>query len=137
MPIKISYTKNTSKKSNSNLILFCNEKLNLISLKKNLSNSEYSYISELIKKKQSKQNLFLFEINARKKIILVSIKNNLKISDIESLGAEFYKKINYGKGSEHFLISDSVISNHKDFLGHFLHGVKLKSYEFTKYKSKK
>ena len=137
MPIKISYSKNTSKKSNSNLILFCNEKLNLIGLKKNLSKSEFSYISELIKKRQSKQNLFLFEINARKKIVLVSIKNNLKISDIESLGAEFYKKINYGKSSEYFLISDSVISNHKDFLGHFLHGVKLKSYEFTKYKSKK
>ena len=65
MPIKISYTK-IHLKSNSNLILFCNEKLNLISLKKNLSNSEYSYISELIKK-QPKQNLFLFEINARKK----------------------------------------------------------------------
>ena len=67
MTIKINYSKKQLNKSNSNLILFCNEKLNLIGLKKNLSNSEYSYISELIKKKQSKQNLFLFEINARKK----------------------------------------------------------------------
>ena len=35
------------------------------------------------------------------------------------------------------LISDSVRSNNKNFLGHFLHGLKLKSYEFNKYKTKK
>ena len=36
-----------------------------------------------------------------------------------------------------FLISDSISNNSVDFLGHFLHGVKLKSYEFKKYKTKK
>jgi len=29
-----------------------------------------------------------------------------------------------------------VISKHKNFIGHFLHGLKLKSYEFNKYKTK-
>ena len=33
--------------------------------------------------------------------------------------------------------TDSVISKNKDFIAHFLHGLKLKSYEFKKYKSKK
>ena len=32
--------------------------------------------------------------------------------------------------------TDSVISKNKDFIAHFLHGLKLKSYEFKKYKSK-
>ena len=70
-------------------------------------------------------------------MFLVSIKNNLKTSDIENLGAEFYGRINYGKNSEYFVISDSIVRKHENFLGHFLHGLKLKSYEFKKYKSKK
>ena len=56
---------------------------------------------------------------------------------MENLGAEFYKRINYGKNSEYFVISDSVLGNNENFLGHFLHGLKLKSYEFKKYKTKK
>ena len=35
------------------------------------------------------------------------------------------------------IISDSIDTKYKNFLGHFLHGLKLKSYEFKKYKSKK
>ena len=61
----------------------------------------------------------------------------MKISDVESLGAEFYARINYGKNSEYFINSDSVLSKLDNFLGHFLHGLKLKSYTFNKYKTKK
>ena len=72
----------------------------------------------------------------KKKIILISIKNNLKTSDIENLGAEFYGRINYGKNSNYNLIADSVNVKNNYFLEHFLHGLKLKSYEFKKYKTK-
>ena len=61
----------------------------------------------------------------------------MKIADVESLGAEFYARINYGKNSEYFINSDSVLSKLDNFLGHFLHGLKLKSYTFNKYKTKK
>ena len=47
-------------------------------------------------------------------------------------------RVNYGKNSEYFLYTDSVPSEkYKNFVGHFLHGLKLKSYEFKKYKTKK
>ena len=72
-----------------------------------------------------------------KKIVLISIKEKLKSSDVENLGAEFYKRINFGKNNEYFLISDTIFTKIDNFLGHFLHGLKLKSYEFNKYKSKK
>ena len=72
----------------------------------------------------------------KKKVIIISIKKDLKISDVETLGAEFYGRINYGKNSEYFINSDSV-TKLDNFLGHFLHGLKLKSYVFNKYKSKK
>ena len=91
----------------------------------------------ILKSSDLKKNLLIFEINSKKKIVLISIKNNLKTSDIENLGAEFFGRINYGKNSEYFINSDSIISKNENFLGHFLHGLKLKSYEFKKYKSKK
>ena len=137
MSIKINYIKNTQGKSSANLVLFTNEKFSIIGLKKYLSDSEFSYINDLLKTNDLKKNLFVFELSSKKKIIIISIKNNFKISDFENLGAEFYGRINYGKNSEYNVISDSVTSKNDNFLGHFLHGFKLKSYEFKKYKTKK
>ena len=137
MSIKINYSSKTYNKSSDNIVLFSNEKFNITNLEKYLSKSEYSYIQDLLKTSDLKKNLFVFEVNSKKKIVLVSIKNNLKSSDIENLGAEFYGRINYGKNSEYFVISDSIIGKQSNFLGHFLHGLKLKSYEFKKYLSKK
>ena len=57
----------------------------------------FTYISDLLKINDLK-NLLVFEISS-KKIILVSIKNKNKNSDIENLGAELFVKINYGKNS--------------------------------------
>ena len=137
MSVKINYSGKTISKSSANLVLFSNEKFNINNLKKDLSNSEFSYINDLLKSSDLKKNLLVFELNSKKKIVLISIKSNLKSSDIENLGAEFYGRVNYGKNSEYNIISDSVIEKKNIFLGHFLHGLKLKSYEFKKYKSKK
>jgi Leucyl aminopeptidase len=137
MSIKINYSSKTYNKTSDNIVLFSNEKFNITNLEKYLSKSEYSYIQDLLKTSDLKKNLFVFEVNSKKKIVLVSIKNNLKSSDIENLGAEFYGRINYGKNSEYFVFSDSIIGKQSNFLGHFLHGLKLKSYEFKKYLSKK
>ncbi len=137
MAIKINYLKKTGIDINANLILFSNEKFNINNLRKYLSNNEFSYISDLLKTCDLKKNLFVFEVNSKKKIVLISIKKNLKTSDIENLGAEFHSRIDYSKNSEYFINSDSIISDHKNLLGYFLHGLKLKSYKFNKYKSKK
>ncbi len=137
MSIKLNYSNKSSSKISSNLVLFCDEKKSISGLRKYLSNNEFSYISELLKTIDPKKNLLIFEVSSKKKIILISIKKNLKSAEIESLGAEFYKKVNHGKNSEYYIISDSVTEKNDNFLGHFLHGSKLKSYEFKKYKTKK
>ena len=137
MSVKVNYLNKTSRKPNSNLVLFCNEKLDIGSLNKNLSNSEYNYIKDLLKSSDRKKNLFVFEISSKKKIILVIIKNSLKISEIESLGAEFFNCVKNEKLANYLILSDSIKEKNNNFLGHFLHGVKLKSYEFEKYKTKK
>ena len=66
MSIKLNYLKKTSSKS-SNLVLFCDEKYSTNGLKKYLSNIEFSYISDLIKTVDQKKNLFIFEVNSKKK----------------------------------------------------------------------
>ena len=137
MSIEISYSKKTISSTSANLILFTNDKFNTSNLKRHLSDPDFAYINDILKTSDLKKNLFVFEVSSKKKIILVSIKNNLKTSDIENLGAELFGRINFGKNSDYFVNSDSVVGKHDNFLGHFLHGLKLKSYEFNKYKSKK
>ena len=137
MSIKINYTKKGNFKTSANLVLFSNDKFNINNLKKYLSNSEFSYIGDLLKTSDTKKNLFVYEVNSKKKIILISIKNNLNIFDIENLGAEFYNRINVEKNCDYQIISESISGRYDNFLGHFLHGMKLKSYEFKKYKTKK
>jgi leucyl aminopeptidase len=137
MSIKINYLTKLSNKNSANLILFVDEKFNIDSLKKHISNLEFSYISDLLKNSDLKKNLLFFEINSKKTIFLVSIKKDLKTSDIESLGAKFHNYINYDKKNDYFVNSDTINSKIENFLGYFLHGLKLKSYEFNIYKSKK
>ena len=137
MSIKINYKKGLSKKNSSNLIMFVDEKFNLSGLKKHISVSEYSFIFDLLKTQDVKKKILSFDFSSKKKIILVSLKKNLKNSEIENLGAKFYELFKSLKQTEFSLNSDTISGNFKDKIGHFLHGLKLKSYSFEKYKTKK
>ncbi len=137
MSVKINYSTRINKTLSNNSVMFVDEKFSLKNIQKFISKDEFSYINDLLKISDLKKNIIIFEISSKKKIILISIKKDFTISNIENLGAEFYNKVNYGKNCEYFLNSDSINSNHKNFLGYFLHGLKLKSYKFNKYKSKK
>ena len=137
MNIKINFKKQVFNKSNENLILFVDENFNISSLKKNISNFDYSYISDLLKTRDSKKKIITFDINSKRKIILVSLKKNLTNSEVENLGADCYKIIKELKKSNFLLNSDTATKKSKNLVGHFLHGIRLKSYLFEKYKSKK
>ena len=137
MSIQINYKSSVLKTNSANLILFVDENFNIGVLKKYISNTEFSYISDLLKTSDFKKNLLFFEINSKKTIFLVSIKKDLKTSEVESLGAKFHSYINYDKKNDYFLNSDTINSKINNFLAHFMHGLKLKSYEFNIYKSKK
>ena len=137
MTVQIYYKSTGSKKNSNNLVLFVDEKFNIGGLKKYIANTEFSYISDLLKTSELKKNLIVFKINSKKTIFLVSIKKDLKTSDIESLGAKFHSYIDYDKENDYFINSDTISSKIENFIGYFLHGLKLKSYEFNIYKSKK
>jgi leucyl aminopeptidase len=137
MTVHINYKKSNLKKKYSNLVLFVDEKFNINGLKKHISNSEFLFISDLIKNSDLKKDLLVFEMSSKKTIYLVSIKKDITTSDVEALGAKFHGYINYEKKNDYFVNSDTVTSKIKNFVGYFLHGIILKSYEFNVYKSKK
>ena len=137
MSIQINYKSAVFKKNSNNLVLFVDEKFNISGLRKHISVSEFSYINELLKSSDLKKSILFFEINSKKTIFLISIKKDTRVSDLESLGAEFHTYIKYKKKNDYFINLDSVNSKIENFIGHFLHGIKLKSYEFNVYKTKK
>ena len=136
MTVTINYKKETKKKS-SNLVLFVDENFKISNLKKYLSSSEHSFISDLMTITNKKKEIVAYDISSKKKIILIALKKKMTSSVAESLGAKFYDKFKNLKQNHININSDSVQSTLKNFIGHFLHGLKLKSYTFDKYKSKK
>ena len=136
MSVQINY-KSTYKKNSINSVLFVDEKYSISALKKFISNSEYSFVLDLLKTIDFNKKITSFDINSKRKIILVSLKKNLKNSEAENLGAKFYDLYRELKQNEFILNSDSLSNQHNNIIGHFLHGIKLKSYKFEKYKSKK
>ena len=136
MGVTINYKKNPKKKT-SNLVLFVNENFKISNLKKYLSGSEYSFISDLLIITNKEKEIVSYDISSKKKIILVVLKKKMTSSAAESLGAKFYESFKNLKQNHLNLNSDSAQNTLRNFIGHFLHGLKLKSYTFNKYKSKK
>ena len=96
-----------------------------------MSKVEIIKIKKIINFKNSDSNN-IFHLNLDNKIIiLIPVKKNFKINDFEILGAKLYeylKKNSFKKIS----ISKNFI-NISNF-NHFIHGLKIKSYEFNLYK---
>ena len=85
MSININYLNKANSNSSGNLVFFTDEKFNINGLKRYLANSDFYYINDLLKANDLKKNLLSFEINSKKTIFLISIKKDLKTSDIENL----------------------------------------------------
>ena len=137
MTVQITYKNKFSTNNAYNLVLFVDEKMNISSLKKHISVSEHALISDLIKTKDIKKKIIPFDISSKKRIILVSIKKKNRNSDTEKLGASFYDQYKDHKVSSFIVNSETLSSKDKNIIGYFVHGFKLKSYAFEKYKTKK
>ena len=139
MSVQVVY-KNKAKTSDlGEIVLFSDEKFQIKSGKSIFSKAQIVYIEKILKnKKKSKKNFISFNINEKTNLILISLKNSLKSFDVESLGAAFYDFVKKNSFSNISIITDSIYSKPwRDFIGRFIHGLKLKSYEFNIYKSKK
>jgi leucyl aminopeptidase len=137
MRVQVNYKNRNLEKISTNLILFVDEKFNISTLHNLISKNEINYISDLLTTSDLNEDILSFKINSKKTIFLISIKKNAEILDIENLGAKFYGFLNLENNEDYVLNSDTVNSKITNFVGYFLHGLKLKSYQFNLYKSKK
>jgi len=137
MSVQINYKTSDSKKNSINIVFFVDKDFRIINLKKHISKIEYSYISDLLNNDDKKKKIISYDISSKKKIILVSIKNKINNTEAENLGANFYNQFKNSKVNFFSIRIDTLSNTPKNFISHFLHGLKLKSYVFEKYKSKK
>ena len=66
MTVQINYKNANSKKTATNLVLFVGENFNISTLKKYISNTEFSYISDLLTNSDSKKNLLFLKLIQKK-----------------------------------------------------------------------
>ena len=141
MSIKISIKKNFNDKLVKNLVLFCDEKYKIFGLSQLSINNQKKIINQSVLSNKLKNKKFIsFDINPNQKIILIKIKNKFNQTDIEKIGAEFFNFIKSNSILSSAFFEQNIydlIQKNKYFLDDFLHGVRLKSYLFDKYKSKK
>ena len=138
MPIKLSYVGQNTKQ---NCLIFCDNQFKPSGLSKTFNPQIIENINKTIKSNQNGENqIIIFNINSSQKIIAIKIDKNQSSLENEKKGAKFYE---FAKSNS--ILSVNIIDSNirefsiknKFFLNEFLHGAQLKSYEFSKYKSKK
>ena len=134
MSIKINYIKKNNANASKDIALFVNETFGISHLKKFLNKNEIIFLEKILKKKNISSKIISFDLNANKSLIIIKV---LKNETYENLGAEFYNFIKENNFKEISIFADSVENNKLNFINNFLHGFKLKSYEFGLYKSNK
>ena len=127
MSISINYKNKQISKNIINNVFFINEEKNISSLRKFLTKAQFLFVSDLIKSKNLKQKIISFELNSKKKIILISIKKNTTTVEIENLGAEFYNFLKDFKKKDFQINTDTAPIKENNLVGYFIHGFKLKS----------
>tara|TARA_B100001057_G_scaffold105013_1_gene102486 strand:- start:1915 stop:3366 length:1452 start_codon:yes stop_codon:yes gene_type:complete len=135
--LKLSFNPNDSTKKSSNIVLFVDEKFDITKLKKELLISEYNFLTDLLKSSNKKKKILTFQLNSKKNFFLVSINKSQKPHNSEKLGGKFYDLIKEINNDIKFTINTNALIVNENFIEYFLHGLKLKSYEFDKYKTKK
>ena len=141
MAININLKKNVNINNIKNFVLFCNKSYDFEGLEGHSFKNKFKDIKNLIKSiEQNKSNdILLLNINPFQKVIIIKIEDSNLSLDNEKKGAKFLDFIKKnGLNSLTFLESNILKQNKKKFeINEFIHGLKLKFYNFNKYKSNK
>ena len=130
MSVQVVY-KNSKKIANSKIqAIFTSENF-MMSEINSLSKAETTKLKKLINlKKVSLDDIFHLNLDD-KIIVVIPVKKNFKINDFEILGAKFYEYLKKNTLQKISISNNFVNINN---FNHFIHGLKIKSYEFNLYK---
>ncbi len=137
MTLKEKYVKSAKLDNLSgSIIFFSNKRSEIRNINKILNKTQSNLFKKNLKNNNKKKEIFSFDISHNQKIIIFSLKKDQ--NSFEKIGAklfEFFKNENLNKIH---IFGDTIESSNKIKCLHELaHGMKLKSYSFDKYLTKK
>ena len=137
MILREKYTKFVKlNKLSGAIIFFANEKFEIKNINNFLSTSQKDLFNKNQKKNSKKKNIFTFDLNHNQKIIVFSVKK--KNNSFEKNGAQIYEFLKKESLFNIHIFAETIESvNKSNSLHELVHGMRLKSYSFDKYKSKK
>ncbi len=137
MIIKEKYTKSAKlDKLSGTIVFFTDKNFSIRNTDKILSSLQKNLFKKNLKKNNKKKKIFSFDINPDQKIVIYSEKDNR--TSYENIGAELYEFLKSENLANVNIFVDTAESQNKiKSLHELIHGMKLKSYAFDKYKSKK
>ena len=137
MILREKYTKFVKlNKLSGAIIFFANEKFEIKNINNFLSTSQKDLFNKNQKKNSKKKNIFTFDLNHNQKIIVFSVKK--KNNSFEKNGAQIYEFLKNENLFNVHIFAETIESvNKSNSLHELVHGMRLKSYSFDKYKSKK
>ena len=137
MIIKEKYTKTAKlNKLSGSIVFFAKKNSEIKNINNLLTTSETNLFKKNLKNNTKKKEIFSFDINHNQKIIIYTLKNEK--DTYEKNGAkllQYFKNENLNK--IHIFADTIENSNNIKCLHEFIHGMKLKSYSFEKYLTKK
>jgi len=140
MKIDIKYKSLKTSQKQYILALFVDDNLELNTFKNVFFKKNSLFSKNIIKTAKQlnlKKNIFELHLNLNQKIIFIKVKKDYSYSDFENLGAEFFNFLKINDTKKIFLDTELPINSIKKdpkLVSHFIHGIKLKSYEFNTYK---
>ena len=139
MRININSKNNIKFETANTFVLFADSELKIFGLNLLPLRKSSKLINNTIKAyKQENQNFIQFNYNETQKVILIKIKKKQNTLDVEKLGAKFYDYIKSDINKSLIFFKKNISLNKfktENFLEEFFHGLKLKSFIFSKYKN--
>jgi leucyl aminopeptidase len=132
---------NLQNRNIKNYILFCKNKFTLNTQELNFFKLKKNDFETLVENNKTENKRFInIDCNSGRKIILINLNEKDTHLDFEKVGGNFYDYI-CGFNSKQFVFINSnierVFVDYKIFYEKFIFGAKLKSYNFSKYKTSK
>ena len=141
MSLKINFKNSINENKIKNYILFSDENFQIRGLKRlSLSKDAIKINKTITNNKQKDKDFIIFNLNPTQKILLVKVKDTNSSIENEKLGSKLYNHLKDNSLNYSTILEDNVFDinrKNKFFLDEFLHGAKLRSYEFKKYVTKK
>ena len=118
------------------IIFFANKNSEIKNISSLLNTSEANLFKKNLKNNIKKKEIFSFDISYNQKIIIYSVDDNK--NSFEKNGAKLYEFLKNENLTNAYIFADTINnSNNVKCIHELVHGMKLKSYSFSKYLTKK